>query len=112
MNNALLRFAVGQGSGACHQRAVAHGISKLVADRCARKNFRSAHGRLCFAPVRRIRGNYGKARETEIRHGPRRRTYVEGVTRRHEHHFNLSELALFALDVDEQVLIVERWGVL
>ena len=99
----LLGLAMGERSGADHQRAIGHGIAECRRLPCVSEQFRRSDGRPRLAPVRLVGGNDGEPPEAEIRHRSRRRSYIEGVARGDKHYFDA-----VALGFGEQEMIVER----
>ena len=52
------------------------------------EEIRGADGGLRLAPVGLVRGDHGEVREAEVGHGPRRRSYIEGIARGDEDDFD------------------------
>lgn len=62
-----------------------------------------SHDRLRLAPMLLKRRHHGQPPKAEVRHGPRRRSYIEGIARLDQHHFDA-----FALGFGRQVVILAR----
>lgn len=83
-DDGLVGLAMGQGSGAEDERAVADGFGESRGLICALEQFCGSHCGFCFAPVRFIRGDNGEVREAEVGHGTSHCADVERVARRDE----------------------------
>ena len=101
--NWLLGLAVGERAGAGDECSFGYRFGEGFRALRILKQFRSAHGRACLAPVRVVGSNHGETGKTEVGHGARDRTDVERIARRHE-----DNLDAVALGLGEQGMIVER----
>ena len=91
-NHGLLGLAMLERSGANHERAIGHGFGKAFHALRVFEQVRGADGGLRLAPVLLIRSNHGEAPEAKVRHRPRHRSYIEGIARRDENHFEACAL--------------------
>jgi len=91
-DDGLLGLAVGEGSGAEDEGAVGDGFLERLG--CARgcEQLFGADGGFGFAPVGFVGSDDGEARETEVGHGARGRSYIERIARRDEDDFELVAL--------------------
>ena len=85
-NDRLLGLAMLERSCANDQGAIGYRVRQALRAFCVLEKVFGADGGLRLAPVRLIRGDDGEAREAEVGHGPRRRSYIEGIARRDEDH--------------------------
>ncbi len=91
-DDGLLGLAVGEGSGAEDEGAVGDGFLERLG--CARgcEQLFGADGGFGFAPMRFVRSDDYETRETEVGHGARRCSYIEGIAWRDEDDFELVAL--------------------
>lgn len=98
----LFGLAMGKGSGAQDQGAVAYGFGESSEFLCGLEQLSRADGGTRFAPVRLIGRDDAEACKPEVGHGPRHRTDIQWVARRDEDDFDA-----IALVWSEQRMIVE-----
>ena len=93
-NDRLLGLAMLERAGANDQRAVGYRIREALRAFGVLEETFGMDGGLGFAPICFKGSDNGEAREAEVGHGSRRRSYIEGVARRDEDDFNAVALVL------------------
>jgi multiple antibiotic resistance protein len=83
-NNRLLGLAMLERGCAHDQSAVGYRVREALRAFRVLEQVRSADGGLRLAPVFLQGSDDGQALEAEVGHGPRRRSYIEGIARRNE----------------------------
>jgi len=80
-NHRLLGLSVVERGCADDERAIGYRVGQGLSVAGILEKVRGANGRFRLAPMGLVGSNHGEAPETEVGHGPRRRSYIEGIAR-------------------------------